>query len=247
MKKANLIRELVQKDRALSDALVRADFLSETAHRFQGDERDIMIFSPVIGRGIPKGSIGFLSKTPNLFNVAITRARSCLIVVGSLSALAGSNVAHMEAFARYFKELKTQKKFQNEITADMGPKYPKVARPDLVSEWEHYFYELLYKNGIRPIPQYNIEKYILDFAVINGNRRLNIEVDGERYHRNWDGELLLRDRMRNQRLVELGWDVQRFWVYQIRDEPETCVSKIQDWLQRHSDTGTLELKIPSAP
>lgn len=229
---ANLIREIIQRDQALSDALIQADFLAETAHRFQGDERDIIIFSPVVGPGLPGGSIGFLSKTPNLFNVAITRARCCLVVVGSLSALGGSGVEHMEAFARYFQELGSRRETQPEAAADFGPKYPKVARPELVSEWEHVFYTQLHRAGIRPIPQYNVESYLLDFAVISESRRLNIEVDGERYHRNWDGELLLRDRLRNQRLIELGWDVQRFWVYQIRDEPERCVQRVQEWLDQ---------------
>jgi len=59
---------------------------------------------------------------------------------------------------------------------------------------------------------------------------LDIEVDGERYHRNWDGELCRRDQMRNQRLIELGWDVQRFWVYEIRDDLDNCVNRVKTWL-----------------
>ncbi len=98
-----------------------------------------------------------------------------------------------------------------------------------VSDWERSFYKKLYENGFRPIPQYPVEKYILDFALIDGERKLNIEVDGERYHRNWDGELCRRDQIRNQRLIELGWDVLRFWVYQIRDDLEGCISKVKKW------------------
>lgn len=75
-----------------------------------------------------------------------------------------------------------------------------------------------------------MEKYLLDFAVIDGDRRLNVEVDGERYHQTWDGELLRRDRLRNQRMVELGWEVRRYWVYQIRYELEKCVSEIWAWV-----------------
>lgn len=229
---ANLIREMVQRDAALAEALVNAEFLAETAHRFQGDERDLILFSPVVGPGLPGGSIGFLGKTPNLFNVAITRARCCLAVVGSRTALGGCGVEHMEAFARYFDELQQRASgATRETVADLGPRYPRVARPELVSDWEHRFYERLYHAGLRPIPQYPVEGYLLDFAIIDGDRRLNLEVDGERYHRAWDGELLLRDRLRNQRLIELGWDVQRFWVYQIRDEPTRCVERVLAWLK----------------
>ena len=83
--------------------------------------------------------------------------------------------------------------------------------------------------------QYNVEKYVLDFAVVDGERRLNIEVDGEYYHRNWDNEICLRDQLRNQRLSELGWDVMRFWVYQVRDDLGSCIQKIQDWLRNESE------------
>lgn len=36
-----------------------------TAHKFQGDEKDIMIFSPVLARGISEGSLRWLQRTRN--------------------------------------------------------------------------------------------------------------------------------------------------------------------------------------
>ena len=53
-----------------------------TAHTFQGDERDFMVFSPVLARGITPGSLDWLERTGNLLNVAVTRPRVALIVVG---------------------------------------------------------------------------------------------------------------------------------------------------------------------
>ena len=55
---------------------------SGTAHQFQGAECDFIIFSPVLSEGIQKGTLGWLEKTYNLLNVAITRARFCLIIIG---------------------------------------------------------------------------------------------------------------------------------------------------------------------
>jgi very-short-patch-repair endonuclease len=98
-----------------------------------------------------------------------------------------------------------------------------------VSEWEHRFYEALYQAGLRPIPQFSVEQYDLDFALFDGDRCLNIEVDGEKYHRSWTGELCHRDQLRNQRLIELGWEVKRFWVPEIRDRLPDCVSVVRDW------------------
>ena len=105
-----------------------------------------------------------------------------------------------------------------------------MSHPERVSDWERIFYVALFDEGIRPIPQYDVEQYTLDFAVIDGDRKLNIEVDGERYHRDWTGELCRRDQIRNQRLIEMGWEVKRFWVYQIRDERPQCVNWVSKWL-----------------
>lgn len=45
-----------------------------TAHTFQGDERDIILMSWAFANNSYPQSITFLQK-PNLFNVAITRAK----------------------------------------------------------------------------------------------------------------------------------------------------------------------------
>ncbi len=231
---ANRIRDMVYRDARLSTAIADMDFLADTVYKFQGDERDVMIFSPVVSGGISEGALGFLRGNPNLFNVAITRARAALIVVGNKSAALNCNVDYLSRFATYIDKVDNRRsgiddRITADITADLGPEYPPVSHPERVSEWEHMFYRVLYQSGIRPIPQYPVEKYVLDFAIVTGQRRLNIEIDGE-YHRNWDGELCRRDQIRNQRLMELGWDVMRFWVYQIRDDLESCVHGVRKWL-----------------
>jgi len=227
---ANLIRELTYKRENLIDRLTRNDFLADTVHRFQGDERDVMIFSPTVSEGTSEGAFNFLRNNPNLFNVAITRARAGLLVVGDQEVAANSSVDYLSKFAKYVMESRGKEGTKIFDSHPCGPDYPPVARPELVSEWEKVLYKALYVAGIRPIPQYDVEKYILDFAILNGQRKLNIEVDGERYHRNWDGELCWRDQIRNQRLIELGWDVMRFWVYQIRDDLDYCVNRVAAWI-----------------
>jgi hypothetical protein len=53
-----------------------------TAHAFQGGERDVMIMSLVAGRNVNARRFDWFDRQPQLWNVAITRARSNLIVVG---------------------------------------------------------------------------------------------------------------------------------------------------------------------
>jgi len=57
-------------------------FIPDTVHRYQGDERDIIIYSLVIAFNRPFAA-NFVNKDVNLINVAITRAKSSLIIVGN--------------------------------------------------------------------------------------------------------------------------------------------------------------------
>ncbi len=236
---ANKIRDLVQQNESLIHRLAEMEFLADTVHRFQGDERDLMIFSPVISDGIADSALRFLSNNPYLFNVAITRARSALVVIGDQQAVVDSGVDYLEKFALYVNSLNSKTSDEAIEIADYGPEYPTVANPERVSDWEHIFYRALYIAGIRAIPQYDVDQYTVDFALLQDLRKLAIEVDGERYHRDWDGELCIRDQIRNQRLIELGWDVMRFWVYQIRDDLDNCVSRIKKWIETNQKTNVV--------
>lgn len=234
---ADRIRDLVRFDDELSKRLDKS-FLSDTVHKFQGDERDIIIFSPVISSGVAKGAIGFLKSTPNLFNVAVTRARAALVIVGDRKVALNHGIDYLSKFSSYVDSVSDRYQLsENQDDMDYGTEYPSVARPELVSDWERLFYSKFYAAGIHLIPQYQVEKYVLDFAIIlDDNKRLNIEIDGEMYHRSWDGELCRRDQIRNQRLIELGWDVMRFWVYQVRDDFERCLLRVQRWIDRKTDS-----------
>lgn len=229
---ANRISELVNRNEDLEQALMQCEFLADTVHRFQGDERDVIVFSPVVAKGISQGGLGFLRRTGNLFNVAITRARAALYVVGDERECHNSGIDYLSGFVEYVQNLKkldSKDLYSESDGSDIGPDYPSVSHPERVSDWERLFYRALYEAGIRAIPQYHVDKYDLDLALFNEHRKLDIEVDGERYHRDWDGELTRRDQLRNRRLMELGWDVMRFWVYQLRDDLSGCVAKVIAW------------------
>jgi very-short-patch-repair endonuclease len=225
------IRELVAQDGTLQTALTSQDFLAETVDKYQGDERDMMLFSPVISRGMPDSGRRFLARSGKLFNVAITRARAALIVVGDHAACAKSGVDYLEKFVEYLASMESeQASLEPEASGSID--YPVIAQPELVSDWERQFYSALAERGIFTIPQYPIDQYLLDLALVTKDgRHLDIEVDGEKYHRDpWTGEQVRRDQLRDMRLMEMGWDVQRFWVAEIRDNLEGCVDRVNKWL-----------------
>ncbi len=225
---ANRIRTLVHQDTELSRQLASLQFVVDTVHGFQGDERDVIFFSPVVSAGVGESTLRFLKSHANLFNVAITRARSELVVVGDRQAALDSGVSYLARFAEYARDLATQE--AHVPSQELGPEYPPVAHPEHVSEWERVFYKAMYAAGLRPVPQYDEAPHTLDFALFQGERKLDIEVDGENYHRNWDGELCRRDQIRSRRLGDLGWDILRFWVYEIRDDLENSVARVKAWL-----------------
>lgn len=65
---------------------LRGRIVADTVHKFQGDERDIIIYSLVVTDNSPESKIRWIDcRAPNLVNVAVTRAKSLLIVVGNRS------------------------------------------------------------------------------------------------------------------------------------------------------------------
>lgn len=78
--------------------------------------------------------------------------------------------------------------------------------------------------GVEFVDEYPIRckyGYILDFAIIREDRKLDIETDGECWH---GGE---RDRKRDGYLKSRGWTVLRFKGRQVLDDIDSCVARIQ--------------------
>jgi very-short-patch-repair endonuclease len=221
---ANRIRDLVNERLSLS-LLDACDLIVDTAHGFQGDERDLILFSPCVGPNMPQGAKYFLTSTGNLFNVAITRARALLHVIGDLPACANCGVPHIEGFAAEVSGRDRQERREAGHTA------PPWDDPR-VGHWEQAFYDALVRSGLKPMPQYPVHQYRLDFAIIENGHQLDVETDGEHFHRDIDGSRCRDDVLRDWRLAMLGWEVKRFWVYQIRDNMDQCVREVVDILSR---------------
>lgn len=57
----------------------------DTVHRYQGDEKDIIILSLVVSENSPASKARYINSKDYLLNVAITRARSSLYIVGDIN------------------------------------------------------------------------------------------------------------------------------------------------------------------
>lgn len=207
---ADMITKALEQDAELRNHLeLHNQILIDTVHKFQGDERDVIIFSPVVSEGTKSQSLMFLKSTGNLFNVAITRARSLLVTVGDKKYCKQCGVSYLEHFAEY----------SNGSEA-----------PTEQSEWELIMQKALSDAGIPVTAQYHVDKYYLDLALFHNGKKLDIEVDGAMYHQAWTGELSYNDQLRNQALMREGWDVIRFWVQQVRDQLPWCIEQVQAWM-----------------
>ena len=215
---ANFIRGKINQQ--LSPASVqRCELITDTSHGFQGDEKDVIFFSPCVGYKMPEGAEWFLNGTANLFNVAITRARALLHVVGNLESCLVSSIPHVNGFAEYYEQTR-----QNRKQSDTPPGF---VDGSTIGHWERPFYEALQIAGLKPMHQYAEGQYRLDFAFVTENTKLNVEVDGAMYHREWDGSRSRNDLMRDHRLIGMGWQIKRFWAHELRDDIERCVDEVK--------------------
>ncbi len=178
-----------------------------TVDAFQGQERDIILFSPVVHNLIAPSAIAFLQKDWRRFNVAISRARAVAHVFGDLEFARRGAVRRLRSLAARATE-------------------PRQAPAEGVfdSTWERRVYEALRTRGLDPKPQYEIAGRRLDFAVFGaGSTKLDIEVDGRRWHQDIDGNRKLDDHWRDHQLRSLGWKVRRFWVDELDMDLESCL------------------------
>lgn len=197
------------------ELLRRACVHVDTVHGFQGDERDVMIFSLCAGDDLTSGALHFLRENPNLFNVAVSRARAMLYMVGNQEWAAQCGIDHIELLAKPTR--------LRAVPAQKTEWYP------YESPYEQLLAEALQKVGLEPLPQVPVGYRRLDLALRDSSLpecRLDIEVDGA-CHRDAGGHRMSDDLWRTLELSAAGWRVIRFWTYELREDLPGCVGRVQ--------------------
>ena len=210
-RQAELIQREVERIIGL-EHIQRSNLVVGTAHQFQGDDRDVILVSLCYGEGMPRGSEWFLSKSRDWLNVAISRAKAVCHIFGDRDAALRSSIHHISRLARWLAE---------SATATIP------SEPVFESPWERKLFEALSASGLRPFTQYPLAGRRLDLAIVGEAIKLDIEVDGETYHRDRDGFRKVSDQWRDHVISSMGWKVRRFWVYELRDDMENCVERVR--------------------
>jgi very-short-patch-repair endonuclease len=199
-------------DAVSTDFVERSRLIAQTAHGFQGDARDVLFFSLCLGAESPPGSLAFLRDGGNLFNVAVSRAKAVCRVVGNRDIARHSGISHVIRL----------------VSACEAKARDPASGPVFESPWEERLYDALKVRGIECTTQYPIAGRRLDLAWFGkGHVKIDIEVDGDRYHRDASGMRKVDDLWRDHQLRGLGWKIVRFWVYELRDDIIRCVERVQ--------------------
>ena len=211
---AQLVRKLAE-DRYGRSVLDDAGFVCGTAHRLQGDERDAILFSSVLSPGMSRNGARWVEKERNLLNVAVSRARRALIVLGhpSVGELGSPILASLRTYLR------------DEVarTEDAG-QYRADFRTD--SRSEGLLLDAMQLRHLQPYAKLDVEGYELDFALMEQGIRLNIEVDGDQ-HLDTRGRHRRQDITRDRVLSNLGWTVLRVSAWRCYEEIDSVIEEIK--------------------
>jgi len=210
-KQAHLIQNLLI-DRIGEDRFIHHDIACGDSATFQGKERDIMFLSMVASPGKAQAQTSLLYA--QRFNVALSRAKDRMYLFRSVEP---QHVPNPEDLKR-----KVIEHFQNPMP---------IANPDaneLIdlcdSDFERDVFLRLSKMGYRVTPQVTVGEFRIDL-VIEGeeDRRLGVELDGDRFH---GPDRWFEDWTRQKVLERVGWRIWRCWASSFGMDPDGCMANL---------------------
>ena len=210
-------------------------FFVKNIERVQGDERDVIILSV----GYHKDANGNLpfrfgpilqEGGERRLNVAVTRARSRVILVSSFSHRdmdpAKVKAKGVELLRNYL-----------EYAASGGVNLGSNVTDTPLNPFELSVMEGLERRGIAATPQYGVSGYRVDFACAHpeepGRMVLAVEADGASYHSSPTARD--RDRLRQQVLEDKGWRFHRIWSTAWFRDRETELDRVEEAWKRAAE------------
>ena len=212
----NIIRERIFQSTS-AEVIEKHNVKVFTAHKFQGSEKDIMIFSLVLASRGNGNSDRWYNIYPQILNVALSRAKYLLYIVGDKN-FCHKRTGVLKRLVDTYDKIKKQ-----EITE----KYTLLEKFD--SPTERFLFQKLQgidfeHLGYKLIPKLVVKRYTLDFALL-GKRKIDIECDGYQ-HEIIEGLPVLEDVERDIFLEKEGWKVLRFPNHKVLSQTDMVLEAI---------------------
>ncbi len=181
------------------------------AATFQGKERDIMFLSMVVGAG--QGAVMNKREYEQRTNVALSRARDRMYLYRSVEESDLGNESDLR--------LKILRHFSNPM-----PQKDQVENPIELcdSGFERDVFKKLVEKGYNVTPQVKVGAFSIDMVIEGENdRRLAIELDGDKYH---PPEKWMKDWKRQRTMERVGWQFWRCWGSSYTIDPGGCIDDL---------------------
>jgi very-short-patch-repair endonuclease len=178
---------------------------------FQGKERDIMFISMVECPATRSTKTALLFE--QRFNVALSRARDRMYLFHSVTEEMLKPDDLKARVLRHFKNPMPSASFGTGTLMELCD-----------SDLERDVLKRLLELGYRVTPQVRVGPFSIDMVVEGeGDRRLAVELDGDKYHTpdRW------ADDLARQRVMErVGWRFWRCWGSSFRLDPDECIADL---------------------
>jgi very-short-patch-repair endonuclease len=208
-------------------------FYVKALEQVQGDERDVVMIS--VGYG--KNSKGTLSHNfgpinqqggERRLNVLVTRARKQVVLVSSIRY---TDVDPNKTSNAGPKLLRNYLEFA-EVGSEILDRVP-IGSGEIEiyeSPFEEHVGEALIRQGYAIRTQIGTSGFRVDMAIVDprdpGRFLLGIECDGRTYHQSKTARD--RDRLRQEKLEDLGWRIHRIWSTEWMKNPDRELQRIRE-------------------
>ncbi|WP_312138814.1 DUF4011 domain-containing protein [Brevundimonas sp.] len=235
---ADELANLANGSRLIGDAAAKAEahtsepFFIKNLENVQGDERDVIMISMTYGPTKPGGP------TPQNFgpinqkngwrrlNVLFTRAKERMEIFSSMEPSAVVPKEGADLGPRALKDFLTYAK-----TGVLGAE-AKLTGKGTDNDFEDAVIEGLQQYGFTCTPQLGVANFYLDIAISDpdkpGEFLAAVECDGAAYHSSKSARD--RDRLRQEILEGLGWNIIRIWSTDWFHSPQEELERVVEQL-----------------
>lgn len=216
-------------------------FFVKNLENVQGDERDAIFLGIAYGpdeTGRVVMRFGPLNREggERRLNVAVTRARSRMTVITSMRA---ADIDLSRTCAVGVKLLRAYLDYAERGTEALSGAITAAGEHGFDSPFEQEVYEELTRHGLALHPQVGCSGFRIDLAVVDpkapGRYLLGVECDGATYHSSATARD--RDRLRQEVLEGLGWQICRIWSTDWLRDPKSQVLRVLSALSKAQQHG----------